>query len=335
MNRINLELLQQKFFGITFFLVDACTVLNSNTHTLLLLLIILIFGAFGGYLNYLHNFDIAESKQDESKQDKRKYVLLGVGSAILVPAFFRMIASDLVKFVEPFDTNNYLIFAGFCLVAAIFSRRFIKTIGDKILDTVKKAEINSKEVREEIKTTKLELHSTQERIEDVKASVNLHGIHQVSAESFTSTNDDELLELVDSFIERTSLPDYSDRLKMKAELGRKMGQLIVRNKLSKNELLRKHPKEGMYLALAYAIELSPEADSLDLLGKIANRANQLYTKYVILIAYRTLASSGFIPQDMVREVVSIVERFREKADRPLTRNIDDTLNVLRFIDSTI
>jgi hypothetical protein len=53
------------------------------------------------------------------------------------------------------------------------------------------------------------------------------------------------------------------------------------------------------------------------------------------VAYRTLASSGFIPEIDAREVANIIESFRAKADRPLIRNIDDTLNVLRFIDRTI
>lgn len=305
-----------------------------DTHTLTLVGIILIVGAFGGYLNYLHNFDTTEDKQ-QSNRIRNKYVLLGIGSAILVPAFFKMIASDLLRYSEPFDNINYLIFAGFCLVAAIFSRRFITTLGDKILDAAKKAEIASKEAKREIQTTKLELSSTQERIEDVKVAVNLKSAEQEIKESTNQTGNSQLLDLVNSYLEKTSIPDYSDRLKMKAELGRTMGQIIVRNKLSKDTLFTEHQKEGMFLALAYAIELSPDKNSIKLLNKIAKSAEQLYTKYVVLVAYRTLASSGFIEKDQVREVANIVESFRIKADKPLVRNIDDTLNVLKFIDKTI
>ena len=306
---------------------------NLDTHTLTLLGIILLVGAFGGYLNYLHNFDTTDDKLQENRI-RNKYILLGIGSAILVPAFFKMIASDLIKYNKPFDNINYLIFAGFCLVAAIFSRRFITTIGDKILDAARKAEINSIETKREVEFTKKELNSTQERIEDVKVAVNLKSFDHENLSDCDADNE-QLINLVNTFIERTSIPDYSDRLKMKAELGRTMGQIIVRNKLSKNLLFEKYKKEGMYLALAYAIELSPDENSLELLIKVSKSAEQLYTKYVILLAYKTLASSNLIKKNKAQEVAEIVETFRNKADRPLIRNIDDTINVLRFIDSSI
>lgn len=305
-----------------------------DKHTLTLVAIILFVGAFGGYLNHLHNFDTTEDSQ-ENKRIKNKYILLGIGSALLVPTFFKMIASDLLKYTNPFDNLNYLIFAGFCLVSAIFSRRFITTLGDKILDAVKKAETESKEARKAVETTQLELNSTQERIEDVKVAVNLKTTEIEVQKSGDSLDFSELVDLVDSYIERTSIPDYSDRLKMKAELGRAMGQIIVRKSLPKEVLFEKHKKEGMYLALAYSIELSPEKNSIELLNKLAHSAEQLYTKYVILIAYRTLASSRLINKSQVKEIANIVETFRIKADRPLIRNIDDTLNVLKFIDNSI
>lgn len=307
---------------------------NIDMHTITLVGIILFIGSFGGYLNYLHNFDTLDDK-DQDKRIRNKYVLLGIGSSILVPAFFRMIGSDLLRYTQPFDNINYLIFAGFCLVASIFSRRFITTIGDKILAAAEKAEITSNEAKREIESTKKELNTTQERIEDVKVAVNLKSIETDIKDSRALDQDIQLIELVNSFVERTSIPDYSDRLKMKAELGRAMGQIIVRNNLPKDSLLLQHQKEGMYLALAYAVELSPDKNSLELLGKVAKVSEQLYTKYVILIAYRTLASSGLINKSQAKEVANIVESFRSKADRPLIRNIDDTINVLRFIDSTI
>lgn len=307
---------------------------NPDIHLWTLVTIMIVAGAFGGFLNYLHNFDTADNEQ-RNRLVKYKYVFLGIGSSILVPAFLKMIASDLIKDLKPYDNINYLIFAGFCLVAAIFSKRFINTIGDRILEAAKKAEMTSKETKEEIESTKLELTSTQERIEDVKLAVNLKNTenetHSLSGDQPTRL----LLELVDSFIEKTSIPDYSERLKMKAELGRKMGQIVVRHNLSKDELLEKHPKEGMYLALAYSVELKPDNSGLSLINRLSKVTTQLYTKYVILIAYRTLASSGLINDQQAKEVSELIEKFRVKADKPLIRNIDDTINVLRFIEPKI
>jgi hypothetical protein len=306
---------------------------TPDIHFLILVIIIIVMGAFGGFLNHLHNFDTI--KEDEkNKAVKYKYVFLGIGSASLVPAFLKMISSDLIKETTSLDNNNsFLIFAGFCLITAIFSRKFITTIGEKVLEAAKNAEITSNENKKQIEKTKLELTSTQERIEDVKVSVSL-------SNSVPRINNDEepkskLIKLVKSYIEKTSIPDYSERLKLKAEIGRKMGQIIVSHNLQKEQLLNDYPEEGMYLAIAYSIDLKPNYEGLILLNNIAKSASQLYTKYVILVAYRTLASSGNIKENDVQDIYKIIRKFYKNADKPLVRNIVDTLNVLNFISPEI
>ena len=304
-----------------------------DIHIIIIIIIIILAGAFGGWLNYLHHFDI-NIEDSEEKKMKVKYVCLGIGSAILVPAFLKMIASDLIKPTEQYDNVNYLIFSGFCLVAAIFSRRFINSIGEKILEAAQKAEITSNENKKEIESTRHELSTTQDRIEDVKVSVILKNQeYNEVAESETSMQ--RLLALVDSYIERTTISDYTERLRTKAEIGRQMGQLIVGNNLSKFDLLKNYSKEGMYLALAYSVDLKPDHDGVALLNRIAKVTTQLYTKYVILIAYRTLCSTNFVTKFQAKEIAEIAHSFRNGADNSLKRHIEDTLNVLRFIDTEI
>ena len=122
---------------------------SVDVHILLLAIIILAMGSFGGYLNYLHRFDVDE-KEKMNKNAVWKYVLLGIGSAILVPAFLKMIASDLIKESSPYDNINYFIFSGFCLVAAIFSKRFITTISEKVLKDLEKTKAKVNENEEKI-----------------------------------------------------------------------------------------------------------------------------------------------------------------------------------------
>jgi hypothetical protein len=291
-------------------------------------------GAFGGYLNYLHNFDTVEADK-KADRIKVKYILLGIGSAFIVPAFLKMIASDLIKETEPYDNISYLIFAGFCLIAAIFSRRFISTIGERILEVARQAEKTSKETKQQIEFTKQELTNTQERIEDVKLSVSLKSFKEEASPQGISDPLSYLLEFADSYIKRTSVPDYAERLKLKAEIGRKMGQIIVSYKLPQEELLSQYPSEGMYLGLAYSVELRPNPSCLKLLNKLVQVTTQLYTKYVILIAYRTMASSGLVSNEAAIEVAQLIEAFRKGADKPLLRNIEDTINVLKFINPQI
>jgi hypothetical protein len=302
-----------------------------DIHLSILIAIIILVGAFGGLLNYLFNFDTAENDQKKNVIIF-KYILLGIGAALLVPVFLKMISSNLASSK---DNNDYLIFAGFCLIAAIFSRRFITTIGEKILESAKKAEKSALESKQKLETTQHELMSTQERIEDVKLALD---INNSASKDFKVTNDNQekiLVELANSYIEKTSVPDYSERLKLKAEFGRKMGEIIVRNNIPKEELYKNYPSEGMYLALSYSVQLRPENNSLSILNQIAQSATQLYTKYTILIGYNTLARNGFIPKSEVQNIYKLIIAFREKADVPLLRNIDNTISILKFIEPEI
>jgi len=305
---------------------------SVNVHIFTLVVIMIISGAFGGYLNYLHCFDM--NAEDQNKRKTLKYILLGIGATFLVPTFLNMIRSDLIKETEPFDNNNYLIFTGFCLIASIFSRRFITTIGEKILETARKAEQTSNETKQEVENQKIELTTTQERVKDVKLSVDLNNSlspQPLSDESFKLN----LISLADSYVEKTSIPDYAERLRVKAEIGRQMGQIIISHNFSKKELLDSYPKEGMFLGIAYSIQLRPDKESLAILNELGKKVQQLYTKYVILLAYKTLATTGFIGKEEVNEVLSTIKRFSNGADAPLLRNIDDAIRVLRFVNQDI
>lgn len=302
--------------------------MNLDVHIIILILIMLVSGAFGGLLNYLHNFDTSENEKKNTIV-RNKYILLGIAAAFVVPAFLKMISSNLTSTRE---NSDYLIFAGFCLIAAIFSRRFITTIGDKILEAAKKAEKVALESKQKSDNTQLELSSAKQRIEDVKLAVDINNTDPESAEPLANKSKQVLIELSDNFIEKTNVPDYSERIKLKAELGRKMGEIIVRNNLSKNDLFENHKSEGMFLALSYAVQLKPDKSGLLILNQIASLASQLYTKYIILVGYDTLARNSFIDKENVQEVYSLIKALRSGADKSLLRKIEDTISLLSFID---
>ena len=304
---------------------------SIDSHFAIIIGIIIFSGAFGGLLNYLHNFDMLEKDVKDNKA-KLKYILLGIGAALLVPAFLKMISSSIA---DNKDNNSYLVFAGFCLIAAIFSRRFINTVGEKILDAAKQAKKTANESKKASEQTQLELTSTKERIEDVKLAIDLNS--KDAKVNLQSGNNQKqiLLDLASSYIERTSVPNYSERIKLKAELGRRMGEIIVRNNLSKHELLSNNPPEGLLLAISYSIQLRPDKDSLLILNKISLLAEQLYTKYSILVAYDTLARNGLIEKEEVNDIYNIINKFTFKADSSLIQKIKDSVNILSFIDPSV
>jgi hypothetical protein len=249
-----------------------------------------------------------------------------------------MISSDLISndSARNRDNNNYLIFAGFCLIAAIFSRRFINTIGERILEAAKKAVKTSQETKQELENTQLELTTAEEQIEDIKLTVDLKNVdNKVDEQATTMLADNKqeslLIDLTNSYIQKTDVPDLTERLKLKAELGRRMGEIIVRNNLSKVDLFSKNQSEGMILALAYSIQLKPNQESLDILNKISKIASQLYTKHKILTSYETLIRNNYINSSQVEEIRAIITGFRHNADVPLLRKIEETLSILNYI----
>ncbi len=304
---------------------------TMDIHLIVIIIIMIVSGAFGGYLNFLHNFDTVDKDMNDNLA-RTKYILLGIGAAFLVPAFLKMISSNLIS---GSDNNDYLIFGGFCLVAAIFSRRFITTIGERILEAAKKAEKSALENKQKLETTQLELTSTIERIEDVKLAVDIKNteITEVLAiENIDNTQRNRLIDLANSYIEKTSVSDYSERLKLKAELGRHMGEIILRNNLSKEGLLEENKSEGMLLAISYSIQLRPEKEGLEILKKVAKLANQLYTKYSILVSYDTLARNSFIDKNEVPEIYNTIKPFHNRADNQLLKKMSDTINILNIIN---
>ncbi len=135
---------------------SASSPLTACRHIWTLVGIMMLSGVVGGYTNFL-----SEQKSNPEQASKRKSISSGVCAAFLVPLFLNMISSDLIKppggntpFVYMY---NYLVFTGFCLVAAISSRAFIQTLTDRILN--------------EVKETKQRVETTQNEIEKVKSTV--------------------------------------------------------------------------------------------------------------------------------------------------------------------
>jgi hypothetical protein len=303
--------------------------MRFDWHLFTIITIMIFCGGFGGLLNFLHKFDTGE--ETTQKSHALKFILLGIGAALLVPVFLKMIQSTLA---DGRTNSDYLVFAGFCLIAAIFSRRFITSIGERILEAAKQAEKTAQEAKEQTESTSMELSNTRERIEDVKLAVDLKGTEfgVRGMQAMDTGQRDLLVELAESYVERTSVAGYQQRLKMKAELGRKMGEMIVRNNFSKDELLQASRSEGMLLGLAYSVQLRPSGGGWSILQDVATKATQLYTKYAILLAVDTLTRNNFVQATDVPEAARLVNSLRQKADAPLLRKIDESLFLLEVVD---
>lgn len=102
-----------------------------DSYMLLVLGIMVIAGILGGIANYF----LAERHAEFAWRDLFKYVVLGIVAALVVPLFLNMISSNLLDLARTRPINLF-VFAGFCLIAVIFSRRFLENLSAKLIQQV-------------------------------------------------------------------------------------------------------------------------------------------------------------------------------------------------------
>lgn len=82
-----------------------------------------------GVLAGLANFFLSEAR---AGRELAKYVVLGIVAALTVPLFLNMTSSDLLDFGRTRPLSTF-VFAGFCLVYVLLSRRVFERIASRLL----------------------------------------------------------------------------------------------------------------------------------------------------------------------------------------------------------
>jgi hypothetical protein len=130
-----------------------------------LVAVMLLAGCLGGVINYFFAL-----KNDPENSHFVRSITVGVGSSFLVPLFLNMISSNLIDSIvgtnaAPKDLSKILVFAGLCLVAAISSTAFIRTLSDRILSEAKAA-------RKDAKQAKLVAEQAKDDVGEVQATID-------------------------------------------------------------------------------------------------------------------------------------------------------------------
>lgn len=143
-------------------------------HFSIIVIIMFVMGILGGIINYYIN-DSSKMQKNNINTEMIKVIVIGIGASLLVPLFLNMISSNLLEETKG-NYDKTLVFAGFCLIAAIASRSFIDSIADTVLkqveealETAKKAKESSEEVKrniEPILTKETEQEGLEEKITD-------------------------------------------------------------------------------------------------------------------------------------------------------------------------
>jgi hypothetical protein len=114
--------------------------------------VMLAAGCLGG----LVNFYIADPEQ-EKRLPWWQHIIVGVAAAFMVPLFLNMISGDLIDKIrgvdgKASDYSKMFVLAGFCLVAAVSSRAFIRTLSDKVLQEVRSAKQKAEQAADQAET---------------------------------------------------------------------------------------------------------------------------------------------------------------------------------------
>ena len=105
---------------------------SLDGHMLLIFLIMIAAGLLGG----VANFFLSERQGDGSaRREWIRYPVLGVIAALTVPLFLNMISSNLLEAprTRPVD---FFVFAGFCLIYVVASRRLFENVANRLLGQV-------------------------------------------------------------------------------------------------------------------------------------------------------------------------------------------------------
>lgn len=109
--------------------------------------IMLAAGCLGGIINFF-----LSDAGTEKPLPWWQHVIVGLGAAFMVPVFLNMISSRLIAEITGTEMtaeilSKLLVLAGFCLLAAVSSRAFIRTMTDKVLQEVFAAKKEAKEAK--------------------------------------------------------------------------------------------------------------------------------------------------------------------------------------------
>jgi hypothetical protein len=191
---------------------------------IIIILIMLISGTFGGLINYFIN----------NEEKKKLCILYGLAASFMVPLFLNMISSNLLEQIhgsesKPGDPLKYFVFTGFCLVAAISSRTFIKNMIISIL----------KKMDDEIKHTKNDVSNVKDIAELVLAAKT----EVDQGEEIKGQLSDDQIKVLKTMVKGEMVLRTIKGIAKDADLPHESVKQAINGLISKG-LVRQHEREG-------------------------------------------------------------------------------------------
>lgn len=115
-----------------------------DSHMLIILAIMIIAGLLGGAANYF----LSEKQIDQGRHDWLKHPILGVVAALTVPLFLNMMSSTLLEGARTKPLDLY-VFAGFCLIYVVASRKLVENVALKLLSQLDHVKRDMQQIKQQ------------------------------------------------------------------------------------------------------------------------------------------------------------------------------------------
>ncbi|MET3502761.1 uncharacterized protein YneF (UPF0154 family) [Mucilaginibacter rubeus] len=154
----------------------------------------LFSGLLGGFANWVILSDEKNASNEQSNNRGKiiwkKSLILGITASFMVPLFLTTISSELLnKPLEGTFNKSYLVFAGFCLLAAVLSKQFIESLYQKVM----KAEARAKEAEDIANKAKDKIEAVENNFSEPETDANQQVLDNNRAEN---TIEDRIIEAI-------------------------------------------------------------------------------------------------------------------------------------------
>jgi hypothetical protein len=125
-------------------------------------------------------------------------------------------------------------------------------------------------------------------------------------------------------------PDWRSRVLRKNELALQMGDLVIREDVSRDVLVQEKD-EALHLALAAAAAADPQPGDLERMLRVAPTTARLHVRYKLVVALMSMINKGLVQPKDKAKVHESLQRMGGGADDSLRNIINDADMLLEVI----
>jgi hypothetical protein len=289
----------------------------------------LLAGIYGGLVNFL--IHRADGRSDGNIWSS---CCVGVGASFLVPLFLNMISSDLTTQIvgtpeKSGDPLKALVFAGFCLIAAISSSAFIRIMTDQVLQLAKEAKRDATEAKKETQEIARGVQDQEVKLDNL--AIDVRGVKQIVPEQAEAreapanpTVSAELQQLADDYNRANDIKDEDERVRGKRKAADAMVSAALKSNTDRAALASK-ADEGSLVALARIVHWDPQGGDLQRLVTASPKVKSTFAMIEFLRAFARLFFERLVTETDKASVEKVFRAFLAQDSSPyLAKRVEET-----------